>query len=345
MYLKKIFSYLVVAAIMMSAATIISSCSKDGKDGKDGAKGEQGEEGPTNTFVVTFDYDNGTTVTQAVLGGEWAVQPPNPPTIAFPTEAGLYAGTLPSAFVEWLHDGAAFNFTTPITADITLTAHWTADFTPIGSVAANDLAAAVAHINANAGEYTLLIDDDVNAGRQTFDVANVKLTIIGIGGERTIQHNGLNNSELFIINAGTASLTLGQNITLRGIATGNFSLVYVGDGSLTMLAGSKITGHTTTNAVGAVCIHGANASFTMQGGEITGNHTSNNIFANATGGVYAINSTTFTMSGGSITGNTRKDVPDTEAMDVVLYDAETIANSSKTGGTIGVSIPAEFAGD
>ena len=345
MNIKKIISYLVVAAIMISAVTFVSSCSKDGDKGDKGDKGEQGEEGPegpTNTFVVTFDYDNGTTVTQTVLGGAWAVQPPAP-TIAFPTEAGLYEGTVSEnvpAF-KWFEEGKEdpFNFYAPITGNITLKQVAIAS---IGTVAANNVTEAVNYAKANPGEYTLLIDADVNAGEQTLNVANVKLTIIGIGEERTI---GPDLGNLFKIDGAGASLTLGQNITLRGIATGNRFLVYVGDGSLTMLAGSKITGHTTTGGwvSAGVVIDGATSSFTMHGGEITGNHAGDNFIANNTGGVWVGNSATFTMTGGSITGNTRGD--SNEAMDVYLFGTEATANASKTGGTIGVSIPAEFAGN
>jgi len=351
MDLKKLLSYLVVAAIMISAATFVSSCAKDGDKGDKGDKGEQGEEGPegpTNTFVVTFDFDNGTTVTQTVLGGGWAVQPPTPKGAAFiPETAGLYAGAPPAyTFAGWQNNGEAFNFTTPVAANITLTAHWAEpDVTPIGAVTANDLDAAVVHINVTPGEYTLLIDDNINAGAQTLNVANVKLTIIGIGGERTIQYTGADNARFFDIN-NSVSLTLGNNITLRGRENGSsVGFMRVLNGNLIMLVGSKITGDNTSSVNGGiVTISGVNSSFTMQGGEITGNHNRDGSSASS-GGVRVGSSATFTITGGSITGNTRKDAPNTEAMDVVLDGAAAIANASKTGGTIGVSIPAEFAGN
>ena len=405
-YVKKLLSYLAVAAIMISAATGFSSCAKDGedgKDGKDGVEGKDGEdgkdgvtpfineetgtwwigttntgipaagitpeikegfwwigdvntgipatgpEGPTNTFVVTFDYDDGTTVTQTVLGGAWAMPPPPAPTIVL--KAGLYEGTVPEnvpAF-GWFEEGKEepFNFYAPITGNISLKQTATTP-SPIADVAANDVTEAVNYANANPGEYTLLIGADVNAGTQSLS-DNVKLSIIGIGEERTIQYSGADNARLFTIGG---ALTLGQNITLRGIATGSTYLVGVSsNSSLTMLAGSKITGHTTSGSFGefgtAVQILGGNSVFTMQGGEITGNHTSNTSSADVSGGVFAALGATFTMTGGSITGNTRGTATPPEAMDVVLIleGAAAVANATKTGGVIGVSIPAEFAGN
>ena len=210
----------------------------------------------------------------------------------------------------------------------------TASSAPIADVAANDVGGAVTYAKAYSDEYTLLVDDDLNAGAQTLSVANVKLTIIGIGQERTIQFNGAASDYLFYLDSATASLSLGKNITLRCIQNSSNSLIRVENGSLAMLDGSKITGHSTSSSAGAVNILG-NSSFTMDGGEITGNHTTTNT---GTGGIFVQDNATFTMSGGSITGNTRGNPP--EAMDVYLYGGGAIANGVKTGGTIGVSDPA-----
>jgi hypothetical protein len=106
---------------------------------------------------------------------------------------------------------------------------------------------------------------------------------------------------LFLITNG-ASLTLENNITLRGIATGQAALVDVTNGSLTMKTGSSITGHTVSangTASGAVSIE-LDGSFVMEGGTITGN--ANNLpYTYPTGGVYVQGS--FTMSGGTINNN------------------------------------------
>ena len=215
----------------------------------------------------------------------------------------------------------------------------TADSAPISGVTANDLAAAVTYVTNAAnpdGAYTLLLSQDVSAGYQSLNRSNLQLTIIGIGKERTIQFTGVSSDRLFYLNNGE-SLTLGQNITLKGIPNSDTQLIRVENGSLIMLAGSKITGRTTTFRYGPVYLGGANASFTMKGGSITGNNTSSSA-TDASGGLYVDTSGTFTMTGGSITGNTKGTPPD--AMDVVLNGA---TNTTKTGSKIGVSIPAGLA--
>ena len=212
------------------------------------------------------------------------------------------------------------------------------------TVPANDLAAAVTHVtNASNpdGAYTLLISQDVSAGKQNLNRANCELTIIGIGKERTIQFNGANNEPMFNLEASGASLSLGNNITLKGKETSTLNVVRVANGAFFMHAGSKITGHITTDSYGAVAVYGANASFTMKGGSITGNQTSSSVASTASGGLYVGSSGTFTMTGGSIIGNTRNTTP--PEMDVILLGPDSIANSSKTGGTIGTSIPATLA--
>lgn len=65
-------------------------------------------------YTVAFNSDGGSAVaSQRVLNGKTATQPANP------TKNGFN-------FVEWQHDGTAYNFSTPVTADITLTAVWEA---------------------------------------------------------------------------------------------------------------------------------------------------------------------------------------------------------------------------
>ena len=68
-------------------------------------------------FTVTFNSDGGSAVTsQEVADGSTASEPTDP------TKEGY-------TFNEWYNGETLFNFTTPITADITLTAHWIENFT------------------------------------------------------------------------------------------------------------------------------------------------------------------------------------------------------------------------
>ena len=194
----------------------------------------------------------------------------------------------------------------------------TAEDTPIAGVAANNITAAFTHVNANPGTeaapilYTLLINQDVTSGALylgSYDSPDVEVTlaIIGIGGERTIQYNGNANESLFTIGSldwmspSSGSLTLENNITLKGINNGTRPLIGV-DGTLTMKNGSKITGHKSISeylSAGAVIVAG---TFVMDGGEISENDSDM-----GAGGILVAEGPshygTFIMNGGIITGN------------------------------------------
>ena len=284
-----------------------------------------------NSFTVSFNTDGGSAVpSQTVASGGKVTEPADP--AKEPDVAGLYAGAAPQyTFEGWFKTGETtpFNFASPITANVTLTAKWTAPPAPIDISAQtgdNIVTKAVNYAKANPGEYTLLIDADVAAGVHEMNVANVKLTIAGIVAERTITHNGAVDSRLFFLNATGASLTLGQNITLKGIPDGTSDLIYIANGSLTMLAGAKITGN-TSNFYGAVIVYAATAVFNMEGGEISGNRTTADNSA-ASGGVH-VERGVFNMSGGVITGNTSA-FNTSSAADVAITQ---LANQFNLSGT------------
>ena len=72
-------------------------------------------------YLVTFDADNGqTNETQIVKGFETASKP-----TTSPTKDGY-------TFIQWNYNGSPFDFNTPITSDITLTAEWIDNATIIG---------------------------------------------------------------------------------------------------------------------------------------------------------------------------------------------------------------------
>lgn len=67
------------------------------------------------TYTVTFDSDGGSEVpSQTVQDGQTASEPTEP------TKEG-------ATFSGWLLDGEEYDFSTPVTSDITLTAYWTTD--------------------------------------------------------------------------------------------------------------------------------------------------------------------------------------------------------------------------
>jgi uncharacterized repeat protein (TIGR02543 family) len=140
---------------------------------------------------------------------------------------------------------------------------------------------------------TLLRDQTLETGSMlAINNANKNIVLTGSGVNRTIQLNGV----YFWISSG--SLTLGENITLKGISTGDNPLVGVTDtGAFNMNGNSKITGHYNSGAnFSHGTVHVAGGTFTMSGGEISDNSGLNG------GGVY-VDSGTFNMTGGTITGN------------------------------------------
>ena len=83
--------------------------------------GEGGDEEPT-TYTITFNSNGGTPVTaQTVVEGERATMPTAPTRTADAENTYTFAG--------WQLNGVDYNFSTPVTGNITLTAKWTA--TPI----------------------------------------------------------------------------------------------------------------------------------------------------------------------------------------------------------------------
>ncbi|MDR0635595.1 MAG: InlB B-repeat-containing protein [Treponema sp.] len=144
-----------------------------------------------------------------------------------------------------------------------------------------------------SAQFVINIAESFSLGSTSIDAA---LTLMSSGGEKTISVNGAGS--LFTVESGGA-LTLGNNVTLRGMSGNTASLVQVNSGgSLEMTAGSKISGNTNTSSSGGG-VYVSGGTFTMSGGEISGNTASK-----YGGGVYVGSSGTFTMIGGTISGNT-----------------------------------------
>ena len=183
-------------------------------------------------------------------------------------------------------------------------------------VAANDVAAAFTRLaaanpsggTAYDGKYTLVINQDVTLTAKTAHVnrVNRELTIIGLGEERIITAPvGGAFSFGAAVSTGYFSLTLGANITIKGVDGMTATLIEVGQRSnLIMKEGSKITGFSTTTADRRIVSVIGGGSFTMDGGEISGNTVDRGTSNNAGSAGVWIGRGTFTMNGGTITGNT-----------------------------------------
>jgi hypothetical protein len=193
-----------------------------------------------------------------------------------------------------------------------------------------DLTAAFAAIGTQAGNFTVTLRaNQTMTANRLINTPAQNITIIGAGGIRT--SNGSNiaaDTNLFSISTATASLTLGENITIQGrTVEGTGAVVNNTNGTFRMLPGSKITGHQSSSGlVAAVNMIGASSVFEMSGGSIDNNNTTViETTTSASGGVYFVNGT-FKMSGGSITGNTHRG----EASDVYFgpNSAANLSNSS-----------------
>jgi uncharacterized repeat protein (TIGR02543 family) len=159
------------------------------------------------------------------------------------------------------------------------------------------LAARITGASTNTTIY--LYGDEYFAGVTSANISNKTLTLQGVGAERTITLSSAGS----MFRVGTSgSLTLGNNVTIKGIATNNSPLIAVtSGGTLTLQGSAKITGNTTNIAYGNTGGSGVQivgGTFTMTGGTISGNHIPNE----GGGGVYVRG--IFNMSGGTISGNT-----------------------------------------
>jgi uncharacterized repeat protein (TIGR02543 family) len=168
-----------------------------------------------------------------------------------------------------------------------------------GEVAMPDtsLQAALDWLASNAvegGNYSITVKNNESFEPQTLSYSgkNVNITLDGGISERTVSLSS--TGSLFTVDSGV-TLTLGNNVTLRGRSSNTSPLVEVNSGgTLVMNTGSTVTGNTNSGNGGGVFV--SSGTLTMNGGTISGNTSTYG------GGVDVYNGT-FTMSGGAISGN------------------------------------------
>ena len=159
------------------------------------------------------------------------------------------------------------------------------------------------YFNFSPDIYTLVIDNDITTDGYEFEIkTGLDLTIIGVGGERTISLHPTTGYGWILCVEG--KLTLGKNITVKGHDHNEDCAVAISvSGTFVMEEGSKITGN-VMDLVAYPSYYGGgvynDGTFIMNGGEISGNTGANG------GGVY-VNNGTFTMSGGRIQGSAAGD--------------------------------------
>jgi hypothetical protein len=374
----------VIAAIALFGACAGPQGEK-GDPGDPGIQGLTGDPGePATFFVVKYELDDGHVVgpeiaNDKVFGGGKVREPVKIPykmavgeTVEMP--AGLYStteGLINHTFAGWFwdHDGdettdrVPFDFDgNTITADTTIYAGW-GDPVPV-SVEANNVAAAVAHINtvANAGEYILVLDSStpISTTPQVLTQNGVDLTIRGYIDETTDPHTVtavtivLGNTTGILFDVGPAAagggdvkLTIGSGITLKGTPTNNSCLVRIKNGgNFTMKDDAWITENEATISTGGLLNptaginsendRGLGAAVFVQNGTFTMQDASK-ITGNLSKGVQADNSYYNKNAGGVYVANTRAAQFIMEKTSSVTANTNTGASNSQADATSGVS--------
>jgi hypothetical protein len=163
-------------------------------------------------------------------------------------------------------------------------------------------------ISAAGGTITIYLYGDENFAGIPSTATNITgkdITLEGVGAERTITLSSAGS----MFRLGTSgTLTLDNNVTLKGIAGNNAPLIFVSTGgTLNLQEGAKITSNirnetsnigNDSNQSSGSGVQIIGGTFNMTGGTISGNYMVNE----GGGGVYVRG--TFTMSGGTISGNT-----------------------------------------
>jgi len=284
-------------------------------------------------FTVSFDSNGGSPVSSQFVEENGRAVRPEEPAVSPLAHAGLYKKNVGHVvFNGWYHEDelVEFNFhATPINKDIKLKARWTYPDRIIEinnddiTIASDDFVTAFDEARRFPDTYVIVLRCDIVIDPQTIDADNLNLTIVGLGGTKTISPAAAGHI-LFDIGidpgtgndpAGIAKLTIDNNITLVGTSGSNSPLVQVQfQSEFIMLDGSKITGNGSNDiATKGSTVYVANKGiFTMAGGEISGNtnsyvdpnHATNN------GAIVIINGdSVFNMKGGSINnGSENKDV-------------------------------------
>jgi hypothetical protein len=263
-------------------------------------------------YTVTFDSNNGSTVDpQTVNKGDRAEKPVDPTRTTL--MAGLWDKTPSTAsytFIEWQKDGAAYDFNTPVTANITLIAQWTIATAPSEKPLSGDtynlknIDDSIRYISSYDGDSTafiLVLEEDVDnadnggVGISYHNEKDRTLTITSAGTSERVIRN-----PVFYVTKGT--LVIDGNITLRGKNNkdNDKSVVSVlGGGNLELKGNAKITGNTSSSSA-VVLMGGSNAAGEVSLPKMT--MSDNAKISGNTGGGVNIGGE-FTMNGGEISGN------------------------------------------
>jgi len=192
------------------------------------------------SWTVNFTPASGPAIpAQEVFDGERATMPSHPAMPFNFTSAGLFPRTGAQNTIVWYHGGTPFSFVTPITGDITLVAQARppAPVIPAATDAAY-IGRVVAHVNANPGNWVLVLDSDINtpAGHTIGAGVNLEIRTDLTGTQRTIQLTG--TGRMFTVSGNPSTLVL-RGIQLRGVTNNNNNLVFISGANTNMVMSSN----------------------------------------------------------------------------------------------------------
>lgn len=250
--------------------------------------------GFSDTYTVTFDSNGGSAVASKVVRKGYTVSAPADPTKSGSLAEGLYLGDIEDAeqgalFVGWCTDPECtvdYDFSTPVTGDLTLYAKWDTQ-TPIAHGiaepdddtwnAGNDYPYyGLTYVNnqslASETHYTIVMNSNCTVWNKsvTLNNANAVVRIIGKTSERTISRSNLN--AVFNVTAGT--LIMGKNLKCTYTGSENNPFFNVNGAGATLIFDDGCTfdgtGKTLPTGKGIIEVDGAGAKFILDGGRITG---------------------------------------------------------------------------
>ena len=276
----------------------------------------------SDTYTVTFDSQGGSDIAPVAVPRGRLVVPPADPAKAGALAEGLYLGDIEDAeagalFAGWYTDPGcttAYDFSTPVTSNLTLYAKWdTREPIDLTEYPENTDAwnadnhypyRGIAYVNAQAlGEvtnYTIIMDSNctVWGGGITMTNPNAVVRLIGKASERTISRSSLYT--VFTVEAGT--LIMGKNLKCTYTGTQNYPFFNVNGAGATLIFDDGCTfdgsGKTLPTGAGIIDVNGAGAKFILDGGSFVNNTVTYRL-------VNVKNAASqFIVRDGSISGNT-----------------------------------------
>ncbi|MDR1863012.1 MAG: InlB B-repeat-containing protein, partial [Treponema sp.] len=158
----------------------------------------------------------------------------------FATAITTYETAIDAA--QTAHDSDEADETTVNTAKSTLATATTAFNTVLANVTAGTKSLATRISGASTGTIIYLYGDEYFAGvaSNVTNISGKTLTLLGVDAERTITLSSAGS--MFRVGSSGGSLTLGNNVTIKGIAGNNSPLIAVtSGGTLTLQTGATIT--------------------------------------------------------------------------------------------------------